>query len=351
MSGCHISLDWTFKGMRTLILENKYLRVIVLLDKGSDIMEFKYKPMDLDLMWRTPMGYRNPLSFIPSIPNPNGSFIDYYGGGWQDILPIAGFKAEHRGAAWGIHGETALLPWSCRVESSESDEVSAHLWVECCRYPLRVDKWMSLRRDEAILRIRERVTNLSSQEVEFSWLQHPSFGEQFIEPGCRIDAPAGRVFTDKYSKLCRLKPGEYFDWPIVEGRNGEKIDLSILPSRDLVAEETDYLLDLKDGWYALTNPRKNLGFGLKWDLKVYRFIWFWQNYNTPDYPFYSRSWNIALEPCSSYPGSFKEQLENGTVIKVSGGGRVEVELMAVVYTGFKRVYRVDWSGEVEGDKS
>ena len=39
--GCRISDEWTFKGMRTLILENRLLRVVILLDKGSDIIEFQ----------------------------------------------------------------------------------------------------------------------------------------------------------------------------------------------------------------------------------------------------------------------------------------------------------------------
>jgi hypothetical protein len=52
-------MDWSLKGMRTLTLENKLLRVSVLLDKGSDIFEVKYKPLDLDVIWHAPWGYRN----------------------------------------------------------------------------------------------------------------------------------------------------------------------------------------------------------------------------------------------------------------------------------------------------
>ena len=39
LKDCRATTDWAFRGMRTLILENEYLRVVSLLDKGSDIME------------------------------------------------------------------------------------------------------------------------------------------------------------------------------------------------------------------------------------------------------------------------------------------------------------------------
>ena len=64
--GCRISDAWTFKGMRTIILENELLRVTVLVDKGSDIVEFRYKPRDLDFLYFAPGGIRNPARTIPS---------------------------------------------------------------------------------------------------------------------------------------------------------------------------------------------------------------------------------------------------------------------------------------------
>lgn len=47
-TACTVSDDWTYKGMRVIFLENEYLRIGTLADRGSDIFEFRYKPMDLD---------------------------------------------------------------------------------------------------------------------------------------------------------------------------------------------------------------------------------------------------------------------------------------------------------------
>src|SRR5450759_4154774 len=87
--GCRVSDAWTVDGMRTLIIENELLRVTVLLDKGSDIVEFRYKPRDLDYLLYMPGGLKNPNRGVLSTPN-DGPFLDYYTGGWNDILPNGG---------------------------------------------------------------------------------------------------------------------------------------------------------------------------------------------------------------------------------------------------------------------
>ena len=108
--GCRISDEWTYKGLRTLILENELLRVVVLIDKGSDIIEFRYKPLDLDFLLLTPGGVRNPVQNQPSIYSQS-PFMDYYSGGWNDILPNGGPPASYQGVEFGQHGEISLLAW------------------------------------------------------------------------------------------------------------------------------------------------------------------------------------------------------------------------------------------------
>jgi len=345
VAGCRISLDWAFKGMRTLILENEYLRIVSLLDKGSDIMEFRYKPLDLDLMWHSPMGYRNPSMFVESSTFTLSPFLDFYGGGWQDILPIAGAGAKHKGAEWGLHGETALIPWNCAIVKQTPEEVIVHLSVECYRYPFRLDKEFTLREGETLLTIREKLTNTSNQDLEFCWLQHPAFGEPFLAPGTVIDIPAKEVIIEEYP-WSRLSPGRW-RWPKVLGRNKEEVDLSRIPSKDVCAEETVFITSLEEGWYVITNPDLKLGFGLTWDKAVYPAVWFWQNYNRPDYPWFGRCWNIALEPCTSHPGTFEKQLKAGTIPKIKGNSSIETEVKALVYTGLTKVKRITREGKVE----
>jgi len=83
--GCRMSMDYSYKGMRIAYLENEIVRVGVLLDKGADIFEFTFKPIDLDFMWQSPIELRKP--FVATSALPEGAFHDYFYGGWQEVLP------------------------------------------------------------------------------------------------------------------------------------------------------------------------------------------------------------------------------------------------------------------------
>ena len=76
--GCRISDSWEFKGLKTVILENEILKVTVLADNGADIYEIIHKKLDIDFMWRTPWGVRNPSTYIPSSGWGEGIWHDSY---------------------------------------------------------------------------------------------------------------------------------------------------------------------------------------------------------------------------------------------------------------------------------
>ena len=109
-TGCRMSLDYTYKGMRIAYLENEAIRVGILLDKGADVFEFTYKPKDLDFMWQSPLEMRKP--YVATSALAEGAFHDYYYGGWQEVLPSAGWASEpYMGVSQGLHGEASLLPF------------------------------------------------------------------------------------------------------------------------------------------------------------------------------------------------------------------------------------------------
>ena len=84
--GCRVETEITFRGWRMVILENKNLRVSVLPEKGSNIVEFRYKPLDLDIMWESPLGLQSKEWFLATNGGgAQGNFMDYYEGGWQEI--------------------------------------------------------------------------------------------------------------------------------------------------------------------------------------------------------------------------------------------------------------------------
>ena len=45
-TGCRVSDAWTYRGLKTVVLENELVRITVLADKGADIQSFVHKQID-----------------------------------------------------------------------------------------------------------------------------------------------------------------------------------------------------------------------------------------------------------------------------------------------------------------
>jgi hypothetical protein len=61
--GCRIR-EYLYRDLKTVILENELLRISILVDKGTDIFEFLFKPLDLDVLWHSFNGIRSPGNLI-----------------------------------------------------------------------------------------------------------------------------------------------------------------------------------------------------------------------------------------------------------------------------------------------
>ena len=317
----HASLDGQYKGMKTLVLENELIRLVALVDKGSDVIELTYKPKNLDILWHSPPGYRLPSGADGLLATSETGFMDCYGGGWQDALPTIGSgPTDLHGAKFGLHGETALLPWNARVQEDD-ESARAFLSVTGMRYPYVLEKEMVLAKGENKITITEKLTNTSRQKLEFYWIQHPSFGEPFLAPGCVLELPPGSkaVNIASINSRGRVAGGE-FDWPEVEAKEGGPLNLGIIPSKSLIAEETTFMR-VKQGWYTLTSPATGLRFRFEWDVSTFPWVWFWQNYGIPDYPYYGEAWNVAVEPATSLPTILGKEAERDALVLEGGQSR------------------------------
>ena len=56
-----------------------------------------------------------------------------------------------------------------------------------CVPRFRLEKEISLKRDESAITIRERLTNLAKEPMELMWGHHPTVGKPFLDSSCRID--------------------------------------------------------------------------------------------------------------------------------------------------------------------
>ena len=133
--GCRVSDAWTYRGLKTAVLENELLRVVVLVDKGADIYQLVHKPTDTDFLWRSPWGVRDPSRFVPTTGSPVGLWMDTYEGGWQTVLPGGGFPSQYGDADMGLHAEVSTVPWDCAITDDSLDRVAIKCWVRSTRTP------------------------------------------------------------------------------------------------------------------------------------------------------------------------------------------------------------------------
>lgn len=333
--GCRISLDYTYKGMRIGYLENELLRVGVLVDKGADIFEFTYKPRDMDMMWQSPTPMQKP--FVATSALPEGTFHDYYYGGWQEVLPSAGWASEpYLGTYQGLHGEVSLLPFEASVTEDTPEQVTLSARVRLYRSPLALERSMTLKKDTAALFIHERLTNEADLEFGVMWGHHPAFGVPFLDESCVVQAPAKKVEVLAFHPNGLWSTEDEYDFPMVKNRRtGALQDITRVLPKSTKSVDVVFFKELSAGWYGITNQNQGVGFGMAWDHTLFKYLWMWQVYGGhDDYPWYGRTYNCALEPFTSYPpAGIKNAIDNGTALLMKPREVITTELVAVAYEG------------------
>jgi hypothetical protein len=343
--GCRLT-EYVYRGLRTVALENEPLRISVLADKGADIFEFLYKPLDVDFMWRSPWGVRNPALFVPTTHTNVSAFLDFYEGGWQDCMPTGGNPCDYQGYPFGAHGETPTMPWQYRIMEDRPERVCVKFWVRTYRTPFYVEKELALEGSRPVLTVEERIVNEGGVPIHLMWGQHPALGAPFLDDSCVIDLPGAQVHCTNLSPTTRFVPGDY-PWPLLPGKDGGTIDLRRVAGAEADTADTLFLDQLADGWYAVTNTRRQVGFGMAWPLEIFPALWFWQVYGGAyGPPWYGRTYNIALEPFSAVRPTLVEAIADGSARVLEPGASLQARFVAVAYAGLPGVSRISPDGEV-----
>ena len=325
-----------------------------MIDKGADIFEFLYKPKDIDFMWLSPQGIDSMEKFIPTKQSAEGNFLDYYEGGWQDIIPNFGIGVNYKGTEIGQHGETALIPWKYQILEDNKEIISIKFTVRTRRTPFYIEKILTLKSDDPKLYIAESIKNESYDNIELMWTQHPAFGPPFMDDSTIIDIPENRVKfiykPENIGKYDELK-SEIANWPTIKGFNNKIVDFGKSPT--LLDE--DHSIDqiclelFDDGWYAVTNLNKKVGFGIKWDKNIFPYLWIWRLYGKgfKGAPWWGRVSCMALELCSSFsPIGLNSAIKNKTAIKLGPQEKIKTSFFAIIYERDDKVKKIKNNGDI-----
>ena len=299
--------------------------MVVVPDKGSDIIEIGYKPKDINFLWKN-SNMIETQKFISTSSNPLGNNLDYYEGGWHECFPGGG-PYKDNGYEQGIHGEAALLPWEFKILRDTPEEVAVELKCKMIRTPFELVKTICINSGSNTIRFKEWLKNLSGEDLPIMWGHHPVFGRPFLDEGCVIDiAAANFENSTSFSSLSsKLSPGEIGDWPIHNSYN-----YSVIEPKGEKCAELFYLKGLQTGRINIANPAQNLSFTINFDKELFPYVWYWKVLNGVDgYPWYGRTYNIGLEFWTGYP-AFDEAKTNGSIKIVKGLETIETDFNATI---------------------
>jgi hypothetical protein len=295
-------LERKVRGYRGVVLENSQLAVTLLPEKGGEIYEIVYKPLNFDILWKAPWGLSRPNPVLATSGDSEAAWMDAYGGGWQGIFPNGGDSCVYQGAALGFHGEASTANWDYHCRQSPTS-VRIEMEVDLVRSPFKLRKEVSIESGSLAVQIHESVVNQAEKAYYAMWGHHPAFATKLID-GAHLETAARRYESHipEISATGRLSPGSVQDWPQMIDKEGCKVDLSRLPTGQLRISEMGYLSDFERGQYTLSNETIGLSVTLCWDANIFPYLWYWLEWGgSSQYPWYGRCRVAAFEPFSSVP--------------------------------------------------
>ncbi len=330
MNDLTLSTGWTLHGLRAILIENRFLRLVVLPEAGAKIWQITYKPLDAPLLWNHPR-------VLPARNAIHARYDDVWSGGWDELFPNDE-SALINGEAYPDHGELWTSPWHAEPFAS-GDEVGVHLRLVTPISAIRVDKTIRLRRDSSRIAFRHTLSNPGFEPFTFLWKLHPAMA---VTPQHRIDFPAMKVMLEPgfLGTLGGVQP--LFDWPYAQA-HGRIIDLRRVPPASAQQLYFFYGTQMQAGWCALTNTATRLACGLVFDQKVFPSCWLFASYGG------WRNHNVAvLEPCTGYPVNFEAMRTAGRHRTLAPGETLQTDVLFVIQDGIQTVTRIEADGTIVG---
>jgi hypothetical protein len=296
-------------GVPGIALEGDLVRMTMFPEAGAKILDLVHVPTGFDLLWKNP---RVPLRRT----YPGAVFDDVWCGGWDELFPTdppctVGVNTFHD------HGDLWHGPWDVAVVRDDADEAELHLRRHTVALPCLMEKWVSLRRDEPVVRFRHRLTNLGTQPVQFAWSLHVAHA---IEPGSRIHLPVHEVTAVPEQAGRFAADAGRIEWP-----THGTVDADRVAPAESGLTEWLHAPRLENGWCGVTHPSRGVGLLIDFDETLFRTVWLWGVYGG-----WRGHYVLLTEPSTSPPGGLAQNVADGTAAELAAGGVLETEVTATV---------------------
>lgn len=274
----------------TITLQSEVLTVIVAPERGADIVQVTDRATGIPTLAVSPTA---------DLVAPPGSdsrleWLAGYPGGWQFIVPNPGQPALVHGVERGFHGESALAVWTVDQQTESEATMHTHLYT----VPFRLER--TVRVVNASVEVIDTVQNLAPVSVMARLLQHPAFGDQFIDDASYVQLDAATLITDAGDPGPLLAPNTHFTWPDALAARGDGAAIPAPHSEDALFAS---IIDFAVPEYTIMSPTHGFGMQLAWDRSVFPYAWVWVDpHATKEFPWFGRFYAFAIEPSNVLPG-------------------------------------------------
>jgi hypothetical protein len=308
-----------------VIVENEKTRLTLHPNRGGLISSILLKEKNYEYLLKGSSVLNTPdINAFPSGDPMHTSFR----GGYFEVIPNAGYSNRYSNVAWALHSETPYIPWELQFDE-ENNENSILCIARLRRYPLILYRRISL--EGYNISIKEKVQNLSSLSLKFSWLHHPTFAGDLLDESTELVLPNGKIISDNYLGLEETEtiPGSSGDWPFLNSKDGNNVDLSRYPAPGTTnTNDLIYFPDIPEPRFKLYNHKKKFGIACEWDRSIFRSLWIWRCMGGGSYdPWYGRQYATSVEITSSWPVTgISQQVENNTALTINGNQSLDTFL-------------------------
>lgn len=327
-----VNTDYSCHGLRTIVIENRCLRVVVLPEAGAKIWQITYKPSHTDLLWNNP-------ETVPSRVPAGSSYDDVWSGGWDELFPNDEI-ATIDGKTYPDHGELWTGEWTAEP-FADAESVGVRLRYKTPIGSIQVEKTIRLRHSCPRIEFHHRFINQGSACFPFLWKLHPAMA---VSPRHRIDFPKMKVVLEPAFSGSLAGAPDSGDWPIITTSQGD-IDLRRVSHQEAQKLYFFYGTQMEAGWCAVTNTDQRLSYGLQFDSRIFPCCWLFATYGG------WRNYNVAvLEPCTGYPLNFAAMKAAGRHRILTPGEALETDVHFLVQEGLRSVRSIDASGTMTEEK-
>lgn len=236
----------------------------------------------------------------------------------DECLPT-GWACEYKGENLPDLGELWSLPWEYKIIKEKPQEIEIYLKRTTVIYPLLVERWISLKKEESSLFMKHRITNLSSSKLELNWGIHPTFN---INSSWEIDIPAEEVLIEhSYPDNWLGKKGTKYSWPYAINKERKRIDMRKIPPIEKNTHDLHYAYKLKDGYLSLVNRKENLGIRFIFPKEIFKVIWLWLVYGG-----WRGLYLAGIEVWTGYPVKLSDAVESGEYAELKPNGILNAEI-------------------------